>query len=310
MQKHPCHITTREIGAHLLDENLDVGIDKMKLVFRIKKLLLQPDNWKTYYHSASGSFRKARISCPSYRFGEVSLGAIQNYGGLFGWAEFNPSKIMNEDCKLATSKQARESIQYVFEAVENCLELESKPWRSMIYRLDLTVDFDPVSDMLGLFQLAQRCQPYRQQKACTYFDPRKIETESVMFRTRGKGSTVFYNKSKEQKKKGSHFRIEVQASRKELTANRINDFQLFSPSSLRRVFMARISNFANLCCSHPESHLDQILTSKNDTNHLIDIAGHEYLNSKGVKVPKTDHYMKKDRQFKKEFNYQSLKDLI
>lgn len=310
MQKHPTNITTREIGADLLDENLDVGIDKIKLVFRIKKLLLEPENWTTYYQSASGSFKNARISCPSYRFGDISLGAKQNYSGLFGWVEFNPSKIMNKDCKLANFDQARQSIQYVFDAVENCLELVSTPRWSMIYRLDLTVDFDPVSDMLGLLQLAQRCRPYRQQKACTYFDPRKIETESVMFRTGGKGSTVFYNKSKEQKKNGSHFRIEVQASRKELKANRIVDFRSFSPSRLRNVFMARISNFANLCYSQPESHLNRILASKNDTNHLLDIAGHEYLNSKGIQIPKTDHYMKKDRQFKKEFNYQSLEDLI
>lgn len=309
-ERHLKYFTTEDIGAYLLDPDLEVGIDKMKLVFRIKKLLLRPDRWKSYKQSRNGEFLSAHISCPSYRYGEVSIGAVQNYSGLYGWAEFNPSKIMNRDGKLADLHQARKSIQFVFEAVENCLELAYTPRWSMIHRLDLTVDFDPVADMLGILQLAQRCKPYVQQKACTYFDPKSIETQTVMFKTSTRGSTVFYNKSKEQKLKGNHLRIEVQVSRDVLREKGINDFNSFSMLNLRPLFMNQINTFARLCNAQSASHLDQILTSKYDTNHLIDIAGHEYLSSKGVSVPKTDHYVKKDRQFQKNHKYNTLDDLI
>jgi hypothetical protein len=46
------------------------------------------------------------------------------------------------------------------------------------------------------------------------------------------------------------------------------------------------------------------------TQHFIDIAGNEYLELKGISVQKSDHYLKKDRQFKKTYNYSKIEDLI
>jgi hypothetical protein len=60
----------------------------------------------------------------------------------------------------------------------------------------------------------------------------------------------------------------------------------------------------------PKAQTDQILQNKNDTKHLVLVAGRELLGTNGLEIPKTGHFVKLDRKFKKNYPYNSVCDLL
>jgi len=312
MEKQKKHLTTKEIGAHLLDENLELGIDKVKIVVSVQEVVCSPDTWdysikKKVSNQDEQTFRTI---CPSYRFGELSIGCKQSPYRSIGWVEFNPSKIIHRDGSLANLGDCWEAIDIALKTVSDFYRFDTDPKQITFHRLDLTVDFDPVADMLGLLDLAKRAKPFLRQRASTYFDARSIENQTVMFTTKTRGSTVFYNKSKEQKVVGEHMRIEVQVGRDELLEKGPKDLGGLSMEALRPLFKNRIDNFAHLCYARSTGQIDQIMTSKIETAHLIDIAGIEYLKNFGVSPQTSNHFIKKDRRFRKIYKFQKPEDLL
>lgn len=310
-KKEGSYFSIKDIGAYLLNPNLEPGIDKVKLVFQIQRILRPYDRWDSRTRADNGEPKSVRSKLKTNQYGEVVIGASQNYSGLYGWVEFNPSKSINLDGQLADFHQTKRAIDVIFETVKENLLLARPTEYSRIHRLDLTVDIDPVADMLGALEMAKRCKPYLQQKASTYFHPNSIETQTVMFSTRGMGSVLFYNKSAETKKQGNRFRIEVQAGKRDLEIKLgPKDLKSLTKHSLQRIFRRRIDTFAMLCYANSRRHVDEILMHRDLTQHFIDIAGFEYLGLKGISVQKSDHHLKKDRQFKKTYNYSKIEDLI
>lgn len=312
MRKQTGHLTTKEIGAHLLNENLDIGIDKVKIILSGIEMACSPSDWEysTNKKLPIGYEQTYRTTCPSYRFGELAIGCKQSHVESIGWVVFNPSKIIHRDGRLANVGECFEAIDIALKTVCDFYKFDTDPPSIKFHRLDLTVDFEPVADMLGLFEIAKRSKPFLQQKASTYFDPRSIENQTVMFTTKTRGSVLFYNKSKEQKVACEQFRIEVQVERGELLAKGPRDLGELSMNALRPLFNNRIGTFAQLCYARSTSKIDQILTSKKETAHLIDVAGMEYLNMIGVSPQTSDHFIKKDRAFRKIYKFQTVKDLI
>ena len=312
MEKQKKHLTRKEIGAHLLDENLELGIDKVKIILSGIEMACSPSDWEysTNKKLPIGNEQTYRTTCPSYRFGELSIGCKQSPYRSIGWVEFNPSKIIHRDGCLANLGDCWEAIDIALKTVSDFYRFDTDPKQITFHRLDLTVDFDLVADMLGLLDLAKRAKPFLRQRASTYFDARSIENQTVMFTTKTRGSTVFYNKSKEQKVVGEHMRIEVQVGRDELVEKGPKDLGGLSMEALRPLFKDRIDNFAHLCYAHSHSQIDQILASKEERAHLIDVSGIQYLNSLGVSPQVSAHFIKKDRKFRKIYKFQKLEDLI
>jgi len=312
MKKQTGYFTTEEIGTHLLDENLEVGIDKVKLLLNVTRVICPQNYWQssTQKKIPRGYIDIHRTTCPSFRFGELSIGYSEIQSEKIGWVEFNPSKVINQNGDLADIGECFEAIDIALRTTTDYYKFDTDPRKIKLDRLDLTVDFDPVADMLGLLDLAKLSKPYLQQKSSTYFDARSRENQTVMFATKKTGTTMFYNKSKEQKINGDHFRIEVQVKRRELLDKGPEALCELSMAALRPLFTNRIGTFANLCYSRPSSQIDQILTSTTETAHLIDLAGIEYLNKFGVSTKKSDHFVKKDRRFRKAYKFQKLEDLI
>ena len=312
MRKQKGNFTTEEIGAHLLDGNLELGIDKVKIVLAVKKVICPPSAWdSSIKKKVSNEYVQTyKANCPSYRFGELAIGCKQSHSENTGWVEFNPSKVIHQNGDLADLGECFEAIDIALRTVGDFYEFDTDCTNIKFHRLDLTVDFDPVADMLGLFEIAKRAKPFLRQKASTYFDPRAIENQTVMFTTRTTGSVLFYNKSKEQKVAGEHFRIEVQVGRTELLKNGPKDLGELSIDALRPLFKNRIGTFAHLCYARSTGKIDEILTSTAETAHLIDVAGLEYLNTFGVLPQRSDHFIKKDRKFRKTYKFQTIKDLI
>lgn len=312
MRKQSGHLTTKEIGALLLNENLDIGIDKVKIVLSGIEMACSPSDWEysTNKKLQIGNEQTYRTTCPSYLFGELVIGCRQSHVESIGWVEFNPSKIIHRDGNLADVGECFEAIDIALRTVWDFYKFDPDPSSIKFHRLDLTVDFDPVADMLGLLNLAKCAKPFLRQRASTYFDPSSIENQTVIFTTKTRGSVLFYNKSKEQKVTGEQFRIEVQVKRNELLAKGPRDLGELSISALRPLFNNRIGTFAQLCYARSTSKIDQILTSKHETAHLIDVAGMEYLNMIGVSPQTSDHFIKKDRKFRRIYKFQTIKDLI
>ena len=312
MRKQSGHLTTKEIGAHLLSENLDIGIDKVKVILSGIEVVCLPSAWEysTTKKTPVGPEQTYRTTCPSYRFGELDIGCKQSHIESIGWVEFNPSKIIHSDGSLADLGECFEAIDIALRTVLDFYRFDLDPPSIKFHRLDLTVDFDPVADMLGLLHLAKCAKPFLRQRASTYFAPSSIENQTVMFTTKTRGSVLFYNKSKEQKVTGEQFRIEVQVKRNELLAKGPRDLGELSMNALRPLFNNRIGNFAQLCYARSTSKIDEILISKQETAHLIDVAGMEHLNLLGVSPQTSDHYIKKDRKFRKTYKFQTVKDLI
>ena len=131
MKKQTGYFTTEEIGTHLLDENLEVGIDKVKLVFQIQKILRPYDRWDSRTRADNGEPNNVRSKLKTNQYGEVVIGASQNYSGLYGWVEFNPSKSINLDGQLADFHQTKSAIDVIFETVKENLLL-ARPCQSCV----------------------------------------------------------------------------------------------------------------------------------------------------------------------------------
>ena len=303
-----------DIGMLLSADDLVLGVDKVKLVFPI----VRPNPSFAGWTSSSRRFSPGRgvtqtqeCDAPTDLHAGFRVGFSEHaLRGMNGWVEFNPSRMSHPDGRLSDVEGAVSCIQRVLSYAKEYLIFNAHPDRLNLHRLDLTVDFSPVIDMQRVLYLARRASPYLRAKPNVFFSKQTGEAESVTFSTKTAGSLVVYDKSAKEGWETPTLRVEVQASRKELVRHGLSLLSSLSLPPMVSLFRHRTKSLVDLCLYSPETRTTQILTCKQNTNHLIAIAGREYLESCGVVIPRTDHYVKVDRKFKKTYPYVSVKDLL
>jgi len=306
-------LTTADIGKRLLCPDINIGIDKMKVVFPVSSPRLPLNQWdsKSIRKMKYGASETAHIYVPTDLHSECSIGYNWNpVKGRIGWVEFNPSKVMNSDGHLADIGEAYECLDHVLNIATGYLNFHIDAEDVSFHRLDVTVDLGPVIDLQRALYLARSARPYLRGKPELTLNQKTLEVETVMFKTRRTGTVLFYDKSAEAGLDEPTLRVEVQVLRRELMKKGPRNLGEFSLDLLRPLFLDRVATFATLCMGTPKAQTDQILQNKRDRNHLVSVAGRELLGTNGLEIPKTDHFVKVDRKFKKNYPYNSVCDLL
>jgi hypothetical protein len=306
-------LTTADIGKRLLCPDINIGIDKMKVVFPVIGPKLPLDQWdsKSIRKMKYGASETAHIHVPTDLHGECSIGYnCHPVKGRIGWVEFNPSKMMHSDGHLADIGEAYECLDHVLTIATGYLNFYVEAESVSFHRLDVTVDLSPVIDLQRALYLARSARPYLRGKPELTLNQKTLELETVMFKTKRTGTVLFYDKSAEAGLDEPTLRIEVQVSRRELMKKGPRHLGEFSLDLLRPLFLDRVATFATLCMGTPKAQTDQILQNKNDTKHLVLVAGRELLGANGLEIPKTGHFVKLDRKFKKNYPYNTVCDLL
>jgi hypothetical protein len=311
--KNSIWLTTADIGKSLLCPNINIGIDKMKVVFPVIGPRLPLNQWdsKSIRKMQNGASETAHIYVPTGLHGQCSIGYHWHpMRGRIGWVEFNPSKVMHHDGHLADISETYECLDHVLNIATGYLNFSIEAEDVSFHRLDVTVDLSPVIDLQRALYLARSARPYLRSKPQLTLHQKSLEVETVIFKTRRTGTVLFYDKSEEAGLDEPTLRVEVQVLRKELMKKGPRNLGEFSLDLLRPLFLDRVATFATLCMGMPKAQTDQILQSKSDTNHLVLVAGRELLGTNGLEIPKTDHFIKVDRKFKKNYPYNSVCDLL
>lgn len=307
-------LTTYDLGRMLTEDNLSLGIDKVKVVFPV----ICPNPKFVGWTSSSAKVSVGRgftqiqeFDAPTDLHAGFRVGYADNATrGTNGWVEFNPSRMLHPDGRLTDVEGAVSCLETVMTHAKDYLVFDGRPEDMDLHRLDLTLDLAPVVDMQRALFLAHLASPYLKAKPNVFYAKRTREMETVTFSTKSTGSLVIYDKSAKEGWTTPTLRVEVQASRRELKKHGLSTLTDLALQPMVRLFCYRTKSFADLCLSSPETRTTEILASKQDTNHLIAIAGREYLESSGVTVPRSNHFIKVDRKFKKTFPYVSVKDLL
>ena len=302
------HFSSRDIGTILTRDDLSVGIDKMKVFWVPGQYNPSDGLWlKGSKDLADGAIRG---NAPL----DVGHGtAVLNFSsGLphIASVEFNPCAVLSAQRELVSLSDAFGALARVLVAAREFVEVPRTASHFALSRLDLTVDFDPVSDMERLLGLAEQARPYRTARSFTAKSPLDGVVESVTFPTRSSGSVLFYNKSAERQEDGRRFRIEVKLERSNLTRLGQSELSSLSDDVLRAAVQKRLETFINLCLSDRSTRAGQILQSREFAKTLISAAGYAYLRKYGHFPVTTKHWGKRYAAFKKRFPHHSIEDLL
>jgi hypothetical protein len=302
------YFSARDIGTILSSDYLFLGIDKFKVFWAPSAYNKSQDLWsKATMDLVDGATRgSARLDV---RFGEATLCFSSGHPNTAS-VEFNPSTILHADRTLATLPETCTALEEVLRSAAEYVSLPPNNTDYGLSRIDLTVDFEPVSDMQHLLKLGAASRPYRNTKPNIRPSHLTGETESVSFNTRSSGSVLFYDKSAERSENGRRFRIEVSLER--VILRRIEQLNLttLSENALRSAFRKRLTKFIDACLQEKSSKAGEILQKDEYTKTLVTAAGHELLASYGVYPKKTKYWNMKYSNFKKLFPHTTISDLM
>ena len=304
-------LTHQDIALVLSDEGLVLGIDKLKVLFPVLDISDDPEDWGSFKRELGGLKPGGQVGTRWLPLGYAGFSVGHSTGrGSNGWVEFNPSKIDNEHGTLVGIDRAVEILAEVLGLTREFFTIRVTRDEFKILRLDLTVDFAPVADMEGLLGLAKKSRPFRFTKPNTVTKLQNDEMETITFATKSKSCVIFYDKSAKNKLKDPTFRVEVQAKRGDLLDVGPASLKDLNEQSIRKMFLHRMQPFIDLCSFTPTTQLHEIIQLKTDTDHLVRLAGYEYLENNGRKLSQTDHFLRKDSKFKKRWPHLSIKDLL
>jgi len=304
-------LSYREIADLLNDDNLTIGIDKLKVGFHVENMNHNRGDWGSLKQEFGGLKHRSTTGHTRFPLGHAGLSAgCSTRHGQYGWVEFNPSKIINKDGTLVNVARAVEVLFDALVETRNLFKIISNTDQMNILRMDLAVDLAPVSDMQSLLMLAKQSHPIRSVKPVIYENPRTNSVESVSFLSRSTTSVIFYDKSVEQGLRGQVFRMEVQAKKRDLKKIGPATVADISEDAVRTMFRHRGQGFIDLCAITQSSCLEEILRSKTDVNHLLNAAGFEYMALNGRNIPQSVHRVRSSKKFKERFPHRSVKDLL
>lgn len=300
--------SARDIGTILSSDYLFLGVDKLKVFWVPSDYNRSRDLWsKATMDLVDQAIRgNARLAVGS---GEATL-KFSSGNPMTASVEFNPSAVLNSDRTLATLAEACSALQDVLSSVREYVMLPPKISDYGLSRIDLTVDFDPVSDMASLLKLAEVSRPYRSIAGLPRTNPYTDELESISFNTDSSGSVIFYNKSAERSENGRRFRVEVSLERVNLRRIGQLDLTVLDEEPLRKAFQKRITNFIDLCLLEKSSKVGEILQRGEDVRTLVMAAGYEYLEQHNHHPTKTKHWFKVLSKFKKKYPHLTIRDLL
>jgi hypothetical protein len=304
-------LTHVEIGENLSDPLLELGVDKLKVWFPLKRILAGSEDWASCKEERGGLRPNAVVGQQWMPLGYHGFSTgISTKNGQLGWVEINPSKVANQDGKLVGITRSVELLLEALQQTRDLFEIRADLNEFNIHRLDLTVDLAPVADMQYLLDLATKASPFRAVAPSIRQHPRTGEKESVTHATRSTSCVICYDKSKKEKYKTPTFRIEVQAKRDDLREMGLASLADICEAKARNVFNKRAQPFIDLCMSTAKTWIDEIITSKEDRNILVYSAGYEYLEEKGRKLAMTPHQRRKYRKFQKKWPHRRIQDLF
>lgn len=306
--RNDMYFSARDIGTILSSDYLCLGIDKFKVFWVPSAYNESQDMWsKATLDLVDGATRKsARLDVG---FGEAILRSSSGHPKAVS-VEFNPSTILHTDRTLATLAETCASLGEVLRSAREYVSLPPNVADYGLSRIDLTVDFEPVSDMQHLLKLCMSSRPFRNTKPNIRPSHLTGETESVSFNTRSSGSVLFYDKSAERSENGRRFRVEVSLERVNLRRIEQLNLSTLSEDALRSAFRKRLTKFIDACLEEKASRAGEILQKDEYTKTLVTAAGYELLASYGVHPKKTKHWNLKYSNFKKRFPHNSIGDLM
>jgi hypothetical protein len=302
------YFSARDIGTILSSDYLFLGIDKFKVFWIPSAFNQSHDLWsKATLDMVDGATRRNALL--DVGFGEAIL-RFSSGNPNTASVEFNPSAILNADRNLATLAEACTALGEVLRLAREFVSLPPKLSDYGLSRIDLTVDFEPVSDMQHLLKLCAQSRAFRNTTPNIRPSHLTDEIESVSFNTRSSGSVLFYDKSAERNEDGRRFRVEVSLERTNLRRIEQLDLTTLSEDILRAAFRRRLTNFIEACLQDRSSKVDEILQKGEHTKTLITAAGYEYLKQHGHHPKKTKHWFTKYSKFKKLFPHITIGDLL
>lgn len=302
------YFSARDIGTILSSDYLCLGIDKFKVFWVPSAYNKSQDLWsRATMDLVDGATRKsARLDVG---FGEATLCFSSGHPNTVS-VEFNPSTILHADRTLATLAEACTALGQVLHSASEYVSLPPNITDYGLSHIDLTVDFEPVSDMQHLLKLGASSRPYRNTSPSIRPCHMTGEIESVSFVTRKSGSVLFYDKSAERSENGRRFRVEVSLERVNLRRIEQLNLTTLSEDILRGAFRKRLTNFIDACLQERSSRVSEILQVDEHTKTLVTAAGYEYLEQHGHHPKKTKHWFTKYSNFKKLFPHATIGDLM
>ena len=302
------YFNARDIGTILSSDYLFLGIDKFKVFWVPSAFNQSHDLWNnaTLDMVDGATRRNARLDVG---FGEATL-RFSSGNPNTASVEFNPSAILNPGRNLATLAETCSALGEVLRSAREFVSLPPKITDYGLSRIDLTVDFEPVSDMQYLLKLASQSRAFRNTTPNIRPSHVTEEIESVSFNTRSSGSVLFYDKSAERSENGRRFRVEVSLERVNLRRIEQLNLTTLSEDILRAAFRKRLTNFIDACLQVKSSRVAEILQKGEYTKTLVTAAGYEYLKQHGHHPKKTKHWFTKYSKFKELFPHVTIGDLL
>jgi hypothetical protein len=301
-------LSSRDIGTILSSDELSLGIDKVKVFWFPKQHNESEDLWRKATLDLVDNVKRGN-SPLEVGYGTATLRFSSGNPGLAS-VEFNPSTVLHYDRSLATLDEAIAALAQVLEVAAEYVAIPPQASDYGLSRIDLTVDFEPVSDMQHLLHLASLSRPYRTTNPRITKSHLTSESQSVSFTTKSSGKVIFYDKSAERREEGRRFRVEVTLDRKNLQRLGQSDLSSLTESALRTAAQHRLQHFVELCLQAKTSKAAEILQFGIHTDTLVKAAGYECLAIHGVHPKKTKYWDKKYSKFKKLFPHTTIGDLM
>jgi len=301
-------LSSRDIGTILSSNELSLGVDKVKVFWFPSRHNESQDLWKKATLDLVDNVKRGN-SPLDVGYGTAILRFSSGNPGHAS-VEFNPSTVLHHDRSLATLDEAFAALAQVLQVAAEYVAIPPRACDYGLSRIDLTVDFEPVSDMQHLLHLASLSRPYRATNPRVTKSHLTSESQTVSFNTKSSGKVIFYDKSAERQEEGCRFRVEVSLDRRSLKMLEQSEPSLITESILRTATQYRLRHFIDLCLQARTSKITEILQSKPHTSILIEAAGYEYLATRGVHPRKSKYWFTKYFNFKKLFPHNSIGDLM
>lgn len=300
--------TRSMIAEEILSPDLEPGIDKMVIHTPIRGFVAPPQDWQTYNRDLVNEKTWAKAIWP-LGSGQVNLTA--NLGTQpYALIEFNPSRILFDDGRLASLLEAETVLDQVLGLVREWVQPSSFPRDFKFNRIDAARDFAPVADILGLLRLSERSKPFKSKNPSIYIDRDSGTPQTVTFSTKSSGCLTFYDKGLETGRGGDWLRIEHRIKGRDLKKFGVKNLSEVSVERLSAAFRSRLSRFCALCGADHTGAFEEIAQEPSQLRTLLNLLGREVAVESGREIPMSAYDKRNLAAFEKQWPYVTARDLL
>lgn len=307
-QIDPSMKSATDVGAHLQDKNLPLGIDRIALSFPIVEI--REDSQDLWEDSMRGRGRRlyGKTTIPIGQ-GSAFFKVNGSQAGYRAYLEFNPSTILHgkNTTELATLPELEEILNDLLSEIDYLVHYAVPLEDFRLSRLDITAQIPHVADVQGILVKASK-SPYRLGLA-TELRQTKRSIQSLACRTKSTGGYLMYDKARKAKVGSGLLRCEATARRR-LLGQICPTYGVLDVNRCRDIFNHFYGVVSTDLREMPTTDFGPMLTSKRDTWTLIEILGISALNGLGH-YPEISHYRiaNRYRPFYSRFPYLSVHGL-